>query len=118
MIATDLPRENGYAKPRDVIHKPQFGGLWSGHRGPTFTSLPPCTNRLSFGRPPNFAHMCGRRERKNDVSENESGPAPPDRQRFPRNKGSVAPALHAIARIVLHAAVVAVIRKVLDQLIP
>ncbi len=52
------------------------------------------------------------------MSENESGPAKPDRRRFPPNKGSVAPALLALARLVLHAAVVAVIRKVLDQLIP
>ena len=52
------------------------------------------------------------------MSENESGPAQPDRQRFPHDKGSVAPALLALARLVLHAAVVAVIRKVLDQLIP
>jgi len=52
------------------------------------------------------------------VSENESGPAQPDRQRLPSSKGSVAPVLRAAARLVLHAAVVAMIRKVLDQLIP
>jgi len=73
----------------------------------------------SSGRPPNFVHVS---EAKGGevphVSENESGPAKPDRQRFPHNKGSVAPALLALARLVLHAAVVAVIRKVLDQLIP
>jgi len=52
------------------------------------------------------------------MRENESGPAQPDRQRFPIAKGSVAPALLAAVRLVLHAAVVAVIRKVIDQLIP
>ena len=52
------------------------------------------------------------------MSENESGPAKPSRLRFPHTKGSVASALLALARLVLHAAVVAVIRKVLDQLIP
>jgi len=52
------------------------------------------------------------------VSESESGPAQPDRPRFPLDKGSVALALLASVRLVLHAAVVAVIRKVIDQLIP
>ena len=52
------------------------------------------------------------------VSEDESGPAKPGRPRFPQAKGSVAPALRTAARFVLQVAVVVVIRKVIDQLMP
>jgi len=52
------------------------------------------------------------------VSENESDPALPGRPRFPSTKGSVAPVLRTAARFVLHVAVVAIIRKVIDLLMP
>lgn len=52
------------------------------------------------------------------MSEDESGPAKPDRRRFPPTKGSVAPALRTAARFVLQVAVVVIIRKVIDQLMP
>ena len=85
----------------------------------TFNSLRPLAVQPFPGRPPNFVHTSETKGREAlHVSENESGPAQPDRQRFPHDKGSVAPALQALARLVLHAAVVAMIRKVLDQLIP
>jgi len=85
----------------------------------TFKPLHPLAVQPFPGRPPNFVHTSETKGREAlHVSENESGPAQPGRQRFPHNKGSVAPALRAAARIVLHAAVVAMIRKVLDQLIP
>jgi hypothetical protein len=52
------------------------------------------------------------------VSENGSDPALPSRPRVPTNKGSVAPVLRTAARFVLHVAVVAIIRKVIDLLMP
>ena len=93
--------------------------FWIHRQRHTFNSLRPLAVQPLPGRPPNFVHTSETKGREAlHVSENESGPAQPDRQRFPSNKGSVAPALLAVARLVLHAAVVAVIRKVLDQLIP
>jgi hypothetical protein len=52
------------------------------------------------------------------VSEDESDPALPSRPRFPTTKGSVAPVLRTAARFVLQVAVVVVIRKVIDLLMP
>ena len=86
---------------------------------PTFEPLRPLAVQPFPGRPPNFVNASEAKPGEAPhVSENESGPAQPDRPRFPTHKGSVAPALRAAARLVLHAAVVAMIRKVLDQLIP
>lgn len=53
------------------------------------------------------------------MDENVNGPGQgPGRERFSLNKGSVAPALWLAARLLLQAAMAAVIRKVIDQVIP
>ena len=67
--------------------------FWVRGQRHTFEPLHPLAVQPFPGRPPNFVHTSETKGREAlHVSENESGPAQPDRQRFPHAKGSVAPA--------------------------